>query len=107
LYKNTDEIVEKEVAVWLPTSSLNDHKIDAYINEAINKHSYSKEQALILLHWHKYDLEATYADLGKYAPRPNDWTPEEKILFEQAYWLYGKNFNKIRQVVMYLFVLEY
>jgi hypothetical protein len=105
-YTDREKIVEKETSVWSPLNSLDDKKIDAYIDEAINKHSYTKEQALVLLHWNKYDLEKSYADLAMYLPKPNDWTPEEKILFEQAYWLYGKNFNKIRQVVRRIIFYE-
>ncbi len=30
---------------------------------------------------------------------PNEWSREDKILFEQAYMYHGKNFNKIRQVL--------
>ena len=100
LYLNTREkIVEKETAVWKPNDDLDDSRLDDYINEAINKRSYTKEQALVLLFWNNYDLEKSYKDMVKFVPKPNDWTHEEKILFEQAYWLYGKNFNKIRQVL--------
>ena len=37
--------------------------------------------------------------MKSYVPVPNEWTEEDKILFEQAYMFHGKNFTKIRQVV--------
>lgn len=101
LYKNRKSIVEKETAVWKPCTDLIDDKtLDAYIEEAMNKHSYSKEQALILLFWCNHDMKKAMATMSKYVPKPSEWTPEEKILFEQAFWLYSKNFNKIRQMVI-------
>ena len=100
--KSREEIIEMETAVWAPSETLDDKQLDAYINEAINKYSYTKEQALVLLYWNKHDIQKSLSDMNKYVPKPNDWTSEEKILFEQAYWMYGKNFNKIRQVVFTL-----
>jgi hypothetical protein len=37
--------------------------------------------------------------MTKFVPKPDEWTQEEKILFEQAYSFNGKNFTKIKQIV--------
>jgi hypothetical protein len=74
--------------------------------ESSSKHSYSIEQGLALLFWHNYDIVQSLADMNYYVPVPNEWSREDKILFEQAYMFHGKNFNKIRQVVgVYYFYL--
>jgi hypothetical protein len=101
LYNQEDRqnIVEKEYAVWKPCNKLDDKQLDSYIENAINQFSYTKEQAIVLLYWNRFNLEKTQEDLKRFVPKPNEWTHEEKILFEQAYGMYGKNFTKIRQVV--------
>jgi hypothetical protein len=52
-----------------------------------------------MLFWHKYDIASALKDIMLYIPMPNEWSREDKILFEQAYMYHGKNFNKIRQVL--------
>lgn len=53
--------------------------------------------------WHKYDIEKATADLQNFTPFPDEWTVEDKVLFEQGYQFHGKSFNRIRQMVSKLF----
>lgn len=53
-----------------------------------------------MLFWHKYDIENATADLQNYTPFPDEWTVEDKVLFEQGYQFHGKSFNRIRQMVI-------
>jgi hypothetical protein len=66
---------------------------------ACTKNSYNIEQALALLYWHKHDCKLALQDMEIYVPQPDEWTQEDKIIFEQAFMYHGKNFNKIKQVV--------
>lgn len=52
-----------------------------------------------MLFWHKHDLERALADLPNFTPFPDEWTVEDKVLFEQAFQCHGKFFNRIRQMV--------
>lgn len=56
-------------------------------------------KALGMLFWHKYDIEKATADLQNYTPFPDEWTVEDKVLFEQGYQFHGKSFSRIRQMV--------
>ena len=61
--------------------------------------SYNGEQALGMLFWHEYDIDKAIHDLPNFTPLPDEWTVEDKVLFEQAYQFHGKNFAKIRQML--------
>lgn len=76
-----------------------DRKIDAYAAIAKEKHGYNMEQALGMLFWHKHNFEKALADLPNFTPFPDEWTVEDKVLFEQAFNFHGKSFNRIRQML--------
>lgn len=52
-----------------------------------------------MLFWHKHDLEKAVQDLSNFTPYPDDWSIEDKVLFEQAFQFHGKSFHRIRQMV--------
>ena len=56
-------------------------------------------QALGILLWHKHNVDRALADLPNYTPYPDSWTVEDKVLFEQAFYIHGKNFQRIHSVV--------
>lgn len=90
---------ERALLVWSPCSEISDGRLDEYITLAKEKYGYNAEQALGMLFWHKYDLEKAVADLANFTPFPDEWTVEDKVLFEQAFQFHGKNFHKIRQML--------
>ncbi|XP_054715198.1 REST corepressor 3-like [Uloborus diversus] len=90
---------ENALLVWSPCPAIEDEKLDKYINEAKEKCGYNVEQALGMLFWHKYDVEKATADLQNYTPFPDEWTTEDKVLFEQGFQFHGKSFNRIRQML--------
>lgn len=73
--------------------------MDEYISIAKEKYNYNMEQALGMLCWHKFDLSAAKSDLPNFTPYPDEWSVEDKVLFEQAYQFHDKQFNKIKQMV--------
>lgn len=76
--------------------------MDEYISLAKEKYGYNGEQALGMLFWHKHDLERAILDLANFTPFPDEWTVEDKVLFEQAFQFHGKSFHRIRQMVRLL-----
>lgn len=73
--------------------------VDEYITLAKEKYGYNGEQALGMLFWHKHDLERAVLDLANFTPFPDEWSVEDKVLFEQAFQFHGKSFHRIRQMV--------
>lgn len=90
---------EKAIRVWSPNNKIPDHVLDEFVNKAKDKFYYSTEQALGMLSWHKFDLNRAYADLPNFVPYPNEWSVEDKVLFEQAYQFHEKQFHKIKQML--------
>ncbi|XP_056365924.1 REST corepressor 2-like [Oenanthe melanoleuca] len=89
----------KGMLVWAPNHCVSDAKLDRYIAMAKDKHGYNIEQALGMLLWHKHDVEKSLADLANFTPFPDEWTVEDKVLFEQAFSFHGKSFARIQQML--------
>ncbi|RUS85501.1 hypothetical protein EGW08_006709 [Elysia chlorotica] len=85
--------------VWAPSPNLSDIKVDEYIRIAKDLHDYNMEQALGMLFWHKHNVERALSDLPNFTPFPDEWSVEDKVLFEQAYGFHGKSFHRIRQML--------
>lgn len=85
--------------VWSPAAAISDAKLDEYIALAKDKYGYSAEQALGMLFWHKHNIEKSLADLPNFTPFPDEWTVEDRVLFEQAFSFHGKSFHRIRQML--------
>ncbi|XP_067436244.1 REST corepressor 2 [Thunnus thynnus] len=90
---------QRSMLVWCPNSQLSDAMLDEYILMAKEKHGYNMEQALGMLLWHKHDVEHSLADLANFTPFPDEWTVEDKVLFEQAFSFHGKSFHRIQQML--------
>ncbi|KAM7375643.1 hypothetical protein PAMP_005438 [Pampus punctatissimus] len=73
--------------------------VDEYIAIAKEKHGYNMEQALGMLFWHKHNIERSLADLPNFTPFPDEWTVEDRVLFEQAFSFHGKSFHRIQQML--------
>lgn len=90
---------DRALLVWSPTKEIPDPKLEEYITVAKEKYGYNGEQALGMLFWHKHDLERAVLDLANFTPFPDEWTVEDKVLFEQAFQFHGKSFHRIRQML--------
>lgn len=90
---------EKAIRVWSPYNKISDHVLEEFISKAKEKFCYNMEQALGMLSWHKFDIARAYADLPNFVPYPNEWSVEDKVLFEQAYQFHEKQFQKIKQML--------
>ena len=73
--------------------------MDEFILVAKEKYGYNAEQALGMLFWHKHDLDRALQDLANFTPFPDEWSVEDKVLFEQAFQFHGKSFHRIRQML--------
>ncbi|XP_065104824.1 REST corepressor 2 isoform X1 [Paramisgurnus dabryanus] len=90
---------QRSMLVWSPNTIVSDAMLDEYIVMAKEKHGYNMEQALGMLLWHKHDVEKSLADLANFTPFPDEWTVEDKVLFEQAFSFHGKSFHRIQQML--------
>nr|CAI5856454.1 unnamed protein product [Callosobruchus analis] len=92
-------LADRALLVWSPTEAIPESKLEDYIVLAKDKYGYNGEQALGMLFWHKHDLERAMLDLANFTPFPDEWSVEDKVLFEQAFQFHGKSFHRIRQML--------
>ncbi|EDO33362.1 predicted protein, partial [Nematostella vectensis] len=99
LDKDMDNARHCALLVWAPTKNMTDSKLDEYLRTAKDKHGYNVEQALGMLFWHKHNIEKSLTDLANFTPFPDEWSLEDKVLFEQAFGSHGKSFRRIQQML--------
>ncbi|XP_041131882.1 REST corepressor 1 isoform X2 [Polyodon spathula] len=99
LAKSCQERENFGMLVWSPNRTVSEAKLDEYIAIAKEKHGYNMEQALGMLFWHKHNIEKSLADLPNFTPFPDEWTVEDKVLFEQGFSFHGKTFHRIQQML--------
>jgi hypothetical protein len=87
------------ILFWKPNQLINDQELIDYIDFARSKHQMNEEQALAILQICKYKISTSQTLMEQYTPDIDQWTTEEKCLFEQAYKYYGKMFIRIRQML--------
>ena len=87
------------ILFWKPTDLVSDDELLKYLNYARRKHRMNEEQALAILQICKYKINTSQLLMEQYAPENDEWSVEEKFLFEQAYKFYGKTFSRIRQML--------
>ncbi|CAF1212715.1 unnamed protein product [Adineta ricciae] len=87
------------ILFWKPTDLVSDDELLKYLNYARRKHRMNEEQALAILQICKYKVNTSQLLMEQYAPENDEWSVEEKFLFEQAYKFYGKTFSRIRQML--------
>ncbi|GFQ70364.1 REST corepressor [Trichonephila clavata] len=90
---------EEDGLIWSPCSTIEDKILVEYVDETREKLEYSREQSLGILFWNAYDLEKTREEVMKYRPNLDNWSREDKALFEECFQLYGKNFGMIRKML--------
>lgn len=95
--KDKYEPSHKALLVWSPNAHITDEKLDEYLQRAKDKHGYNMEQALGMLFWHKHNIDRSLTDLANFTPFPDEWSMEDKVLFEQAFNSHGKSFKKLQQ----------
>lgn len=87
------------ILFWKPTDALSDHELSEYLGHARRHHRMNEEQALAILQICKYKTATSQLLMEQYTPEVDEWSVEEKFLFEQAYRFYGKTFARIRQML--------
>jgi len=97
--RRPDLCPERALLVWSPIHTISNKRLDEFVQVAKDKYSYNVEQALGMLFWHKHDLERAMQDLANFTPFPDEWSVEDKVLFEQAFQFHGKSFHRIRQML--------
>ncbi|CAF0892671.1 unnamed protein product [Brachionus calyciflorus] len=93
-------IIEKETPIWRPNNEqIDESKIDTYLKELSKLNYFNIENALSILYTENYNTEKAISSLKNSGFSQIEWTKEDKVLFEQGMWYYGKNFHRINQLL--------
>jgi hypothetical protein len=87
------------ILFWKPTDAITEQDLLEYVEYARQTHRMNEEQALAILQICKYKIATSKLLMEQYTPESDEWSVEEKFLFEQAYKYYGKTFSRIRQML--------
>uniref|UniRef100_A0A1I7ZUR5 SANT domain-containing protein n=1 Tax=Steinernema glaseri TaxID=37863 RepID=A0A1I7ZUR5_9BILA len=90
--------VEKEVKHWVPVDQageLNEDKIDAYCDLCEQEYKMNRHQSLYMLYLSSYNIEEAKAKCAQRAAYKEEWSAEDKHLFQQYLNIFGKNFGRI------------
>eukprot|EP00092_Neocalanus_flemingeri_P000026 GFUD01000026.1.p1 GENE.GFUD01000026.1~~GFUD01000026.1.p1 ORF type:complete len:394 (-),score=106.37 GFUD01000026.1:174-1355(-) len=96
--RSAKQCPERALLVWSPRAE-EDTKLDKFIHIAKETYGYNAEQALGMLFWHEHDMDRALLDLANFTPFPDQWSVEDKVLFEQAFQFHGKKFQRIQQML--------
>ncbi|GAA51739.1 REST corepressor 1 [Clonorchis sinensis] len=66
----------REINLWLPRKQPSNEELQEYFKTA-SYYKYSEELAMILLHWHGYNVSNAMDDLPNYVPISSKWTKSE------------------------------
>lgn len=89
----------QETLFWQPTDTVDPKALIDYIDFARRKHRMNEEQALAILQICKYKITAGKLLMQQYTPEIDEWTIEDKCLFEHGFKYYGKMFARIKQML--------
>ncbi|GMR58124.1 hypothetical protein PMAYCL1PPCAC_28319, partial [Pristionchus mayeri] len=91
---------DRDTALWLPPpGGLNEDELVEFCEEAMGIYMLSFDRALYILQNSGYDYKKALATIAARKPVREEWSDEDNQLFRQAYALYGKNFQRIRQTM--------
>ncbi|TKR88513.1 hypothetical protein L596_012741 [Steinernema carpocapsae] len=87
---------EKEICHWMPLEDAEAPKIDAYCNDCEAEFGLDRHQSLYMLQKTFYDYEKAKELCQKRTSLKEEWSAEDKNLFQHYLSVFGKNFSRIR-----------
>lgn len=83
--------------VYRPSNKVSEEQFEEFIKIAKNKYGHGVEMAHNAMCWGGHDLKAAESILSNYHPNPMvEWSKADRVLFEQGFKTYGKDFFKIK-----------
>eukprot|EP00092_Neocalanus_flemingeri_P027196 GFUD01029496.1.p1 GENE.GFUD01029496.1~~GFUD01029496.1.p1 ORF type:complete len:313 (+),score=95.73 GFUD01029496.1:110-1048(+) len=95
--RRAEQTAERALLVWSPSVE-EDAKLDKFTKTAKYRYGYNTEQALGMLFWHKHNMDRALQDLANFTPYPDEWSVEDKALFELAFKLHGKSQQRFQRI---------
>lgn len=93
--------MEKETPIWIPSEYIDGPKIDSFLKQISKDNNFNLENSLSVLYESGYDVDKAIDSIKscECSANSSEWSKQDKLLFEQGIWYYGKNFLRINQLV--------
>ncbi|KAJ1367493.1 hypothetical protein KIN20_028418 [Parelaphostrongylus tenuis] len=92
---------EREQVMWRPPGNLDETKLVEYCEDAVGVYSVSYDRALYILQKSNFDFDLARERVKKRRVVTEEWSEDDRTLFKQAFHMFGKRFDKIRQTMPY------
>ncbi|CAI5451608.1 unnamed protein product [Caenorhabditis angaria] len=93
-----DESVNpRDELIWTLPEPMVDKSLQNYINECLGRFRMPIDRALYILYHCDYNFEDAMFQVSKRKQLRDVWNDDEKLLFTNAYFCYGKDFLRIRR----------
>ncbi|PIO77432.1 hypothetical protein TELCIR_00457 [Teladorsagia circumcincta] len=93
--------------MWRPPGDLDETKLLEFCEDAIGVYKLSYDRALYLLQKSNFDFDLAREKMKTRRLITEEWSEDDRTLFKQAFHMFGKRFDKIRQTVGSLIWLAY
>ncbi|VDL75037.1 unnamed protein product [Nippostrongylus brasiliensis] len=90
---------EREHVMWRPPPDLDESKLQEFCEDAIGVYKLSYDRALYLLQKSNFDFDLAREKVKTRRLITEEWSEDDRTLFKQAFHMFGKRFDKIRQVM--------
>ncbi|KAJ1367494.1 hypothetical protein KIN20_028419 [Parelaphostrongylus tenuis] len=92
---------EREHVLWCPPAYIDKKRLNEYCEFANANHKLGEDQALYLLQKSNFDFDIAREKVMRRVPIKEEWSEDDRALFKQALLMFGKRFDKIRQMMPY------
>ncbi|XGW05420.1 hypothetical protein V3C99_016070 [Haemonchus contortus] len=90
---------EREHVMWRPPGDLDEAKLMEFCEDAIGVYKLSYDRALYLLQKSNFDFDVARKKVKTRRLITEEWSEDDRTLFKQAFHMFGKRFDKIRQTM--------
>ncbi|KAK6757514.1 hypothetical protein RB195_015371 [Necator americanus] len=95
----SEEEDEREYVMWRPPGDLDETKLMDYCEDAIGVYKLTYDRALYILQKSNFDFGIAREKVKRRRLITEEWCEDDRILFKQAFHMFGKRFDKIRQTM--------
>ncbi|VDM63331.1 unnamed protein product [Angiostrongylus costaricensis] len=92
---------EREHVLWCPPADIDEISLNEYCEYAAEKYKLAQDQALYLLQKSNFDFHVAQEKVRRRRPINEEWGEDDRALFKQTLLMFGKRFDKIRQMFYY------
>uniref|UniRef100_A0A1I7X8U1 ELM2 domain-containing protein n=1 Tax=Heterorhabditis bacteriophora TaxID=37862 RepID=A0A1I7X8U1_HETBA len=91
---------DRDQIMWrAPSRGFDEQRLMEYCEDAIGVYKLTYDRALFILQNCQYNVDRALEKIKKRRLIVEEWGDDDRILFKQAFHMFGKNFSKIRQTM--------